>query len=326
MQTVRWGILGPGRIARKFAAGLKEAHGAELVAVGSRDPARAQAFAAELEILQSHGSYEELAADPTVDAIYIGTPHSGHEDHTLLCLRAGKHVLCEKPLAVNAAQAERMIGVARARGVALMEAVWTRFLPAVAQVREWVAEGVIGEVRLINADFGFRAEFDSASRLFAPELGGGALLDLGIYPLNLAHMLLGEPVEIQTTANLGATGVDEESAILLRHGGGQLAVLTSSLRVDTPREAHILGTAGSITICFPWWAATRLVLKTAGGGEGTHDFPFRGGGYTYEAEAFMEMIREGRLESEIMPLAESLAVLKTMDTIRARWGLRYPGE
>ena len=323
---VRWGILGPGRISRKFAAGLREAAGAELVAVGSRDAGRAAAFAAEFGAPRSHGTYEDLAADSAVDAVYIGTPHAYHEAHALVCLAAGKHVLCEKPLALNAAQAARMIAAARTRRLVLMEAMWTRFLPAIVRVREVVASGRIGDVRMVSADFGFRAEFDPASRLFAPELGGGALLDLGIYPLNLASMLCGEPVEIQTTANLGSTGVDEESAILLRHAEGRLAVLACALRVDTPRQAHILGTRGSITIGFPWWAATRIAIQSGSAGPQEFEFPHRGGGYTYEAEAFMALIRSGQLESEIMPLDENLAILRTMDAIRSRWKMRYPGE
>jgi predicted dehydrogenase len=178
----------------------------------------------------------------------------------------------------------------------------------------------------VTADFGFRAEFDPQSRLFSPELGGGTLLDIGIYPLNLALMICGEPVEIQTMANLGATGVDEECALLLRHGGGRISVLTASFLTDTPRQARILGTEGSITLCFPWWAATRIVLKDAAGREAVQDLPSRGGGYTHEAEAFMELIRTDTPESAILPLADSLAVLRIMDEIRSRWGLRYPTE
>ncbi len=324
MQTIRWGILGPGSIARQFATGLQEAAGAELVAVGSRDGERAAAFAGEFGAPHAHGSYATLAADPDVDAIYIGSPHSGHEEHTLLCLRGGKHVLCEKPLAINARQAERMIDTARGAGLALMEAVWTRFLPTLVRVRELVASGTIGEVRMVQADFGFRAEFNPKSRLFAPELGGGTLLDIGIYPLNLAFMLCGEPTEIHTTANLGTTGVDEEAGIVLRHAGDRLSILASSFRVDSPREAHILGTEGRITIGFPWWAGTRLRLQTRDGRDEVMDLPHRGWGYTHEAEAFMDVIRAGRLESDVMPLDESLAIMRTMDAIRERWGLRYP--
>ena len=326
MNTIRWGILGPGKISGSFARGLREADGAQLVAVGSRDQSRAALFAAEHGAMNVHGSYEELARDPEVDAIYIGTPHSFHWEHTLLCLRQGKHVLCEKPLAINGIQAEQMIETAHASGLVLMEAVWTRFLPALVRVREILDTGTIGKVQMVMADFGFRAEFDPESRLFSPDLGGGALLDVGIYPLNLAFMVLGEPVEIQTMVNLGATGVDEQSTILLRHKEGQLSVLSSSLVTDTPRQAHILGTEGSITIYYPWWAANRIVVKTADGGEESEDLPRRGGGYTHEAEAFMELIRSGESESKIMSLDESLNIMKTMDQIRARWGLKYPCE
>jgi len=327
LQTIKWGILGPGKISRTFAAGLREAQGAEIVAVGSRELDRAQAFAHDFGVRHAFGSYEELAAHPDVGAIYIGTPHSFHEAHTLLCLEAGKHVLCEKPLAMNAAQAGRMISMARARNLILMEAMWTRFLPAIVRVRELVAADTIGTVRMVHADFGFRGGFDPESRLFNPALGGGSLLDIGIYPLNLAFMLCGEPVEIHTTANLGKTGVDEEAAILLRHAGGELSVLASSLRVDLPCEAHIVGTAGRITIGYPFWAATRIDVHTDNGTRvEALEFPHRGGGYAYEAEAFMEMIRTGTLDSEVMPLSESLAIMRTMDTIRQRWGLRYPGE
>lgn len=326
MQTIRWGILGPGRISRTFARGLREAAGARLVAVGSRDRARAAAFAAEFGADTAHGSYEELAADPGVDAVYIGTPHALHCDQALLCLRHGKHVLCEKALALNAAQVERMIAAARDAGVVLMEAMWTRFLPAVIRARELALDGTIGEVRAVVADFGFHAAFDPRSRLFAPELGGGALLDLGVYPLNLASLICGAPVEVRTMATLGATGVDEEAAILLRHAGGQLSVLSCSLRVDTPREARILGTGGSITLCRPWWGASRIVLQTRAGRDEVIELPHRGGGYAHEAEAFMELIRAGVPESAIMPLDESLAIMRTMDGLRTAWGLRYPGE
>ncbi len=326
---VRWGILAPGRIARKFAAALGEADGARLVAVGSRDAARAAAFAAEFGIAPAHGhgSYEALADDAEVDAVYIGSPHSEHEAHTLLCLARGKHVLCEKPLAVNAAQAGRMVAAARAAGLLLMEAVWTRFLPSVVRLRGLVAAGDLGEVRLVAADFGFRAAFDPGSRLFAPGLAGGALLDLGIYPLNLASMLCGAPVTIQAAANLGVTGVDEETAIVLRHARGELATLSCSLRADTPREACVVGTEGRARLLFPWWAGTRLAVQRRGEDrEQVLDLPSRGGGYAHEAEAFMGLLRAGRTEPDVMPLDESLAIMRTMDAIRAQCGVRYPAD
>lgn len=326
---VRWGILAPGRISAKFAAALREAEGARLVAVGSRDAARAAAFAAAhgLAPAHAHGSYEALARDPDVDAVYIGSPHTGHEEHTLLCLAHGKHVLCEKPLAVNAAQAARMVAAARSAGLLLMEAVWTRFLPSVARARELVAAGAIGEVRLVQADFGFRAPFDPHSRLFSPGLAGGALLDLGIYPLNLASMLCGTPALVQATANLGATGVDEETAIVLRHARGELATLSCSLRSDTPREAHIIGTEGRLRLLFPWWAGTRLEVQRRGGGAvELLDLPSLGGGYAHEAEAFMDLLRAGRTEPDVMPLDESLAIMRTMDEVRGQCGVAYPAD
>lgn len=326
MKTIRWGILGPGKISRVFARGLLEAEGSEIVAVGSRDRERAAAFAEEIGGCNVCGSYEELVADPAVDAVYIGTPHAFHHDQTLQCLRAGKHVLCEKALALNASQAARMITAARESGLVLMEAMWTRFLPAMIRVRELVATGAVGEVRSVTADFGFRAKFDPASRLFDPTLGGGALLDIGIYPLNLAFMICGEPTAISTLANLGSTGVDEESATLLHHEEGRISILSCSFRADTPREAHIQGTEGRITIGCPWWKATRIVLQTRNDDQQVMDLPARGGGYTHEAEAFMDLIRSGVPESDVMPLDESLAIMRTMDELRSRWGMTYPGE
>ena len=329
-RTIRWGILAPGHISRKFAAALHESAGAQLVAVGSREIERAVSFAADFAAVpgavRAYGSYEALAADPDVDAVYIGSPHSGHEAHTLLCLAHGKHVLCEKPLAVNAAQGERMVAAARAAGLLLMEAVWTRFLPSLTRVRELVTAGTIGEVRLVSADFGFRAPFDPKSRLFAPELAGGALLDLGIYPLTLASMFCGPPTLIHADANLGPTGVDEETAIVLRHARGELATLSCSLRCDTPREAHVIGTEGRIRILFPWWAGTRIAVQECGGEEEVFDLPSRGGGYAHEAEAFMDLLRAGRTEPDVMSLDDSLSILRTMDAIRKQCGVRYSAD
>jgi len=323
---IGWGILGPGKISRAFAEGLLEAEGAVIAAVGSRDPGRAADFATEFGAGRAHGSYEELAADPAVDAVYIGTPHAFHHAQTLMCLLAGKHVLCEKALALNAGQAAEMITAARESGLVLMEAMWTRFLPAMVRVRELLAAGAIGEVRSVTADFGFRAAFDPASRLFAPELGGGALLDIGVYPLNLAYMVCGEPLAVHSLANLGATGVDEESVTILHHSAGRLSNLSCSFRADTPREARIQGTEGAIAIGRPWWKTERIILQPRGGEPETIDLPARGGGYTHEAEAFMDLIRSGERESEIMPLDESLAIMMTMDEVRSRWGMKYPGE
>jgi predicted dehydrogenase len=326
VEKMRWGILGPGHIARSFARGLQEAHGARLVAVGSRSLDRAQTFAAEFGVERAWGSYRELAGDPGVDAVYVASPHALHEEHTILCLEAGKQVLCEKPMALNATQARRMISTAREHDRALMEALWTRFVPAFRELQERVDDGAIGEIRYVQADFGFRAERDPASRLFAPRLGGGALLDLGVYPINLAFMVCGAPTEIEATTTVGPTGVDEETAIQLRHENGAVSHLYCSLRADTSREARIVGTEGSITIPAPWWFSPRFTLERRNTEPASHEFENRGGGYTHEAEEFMDLVRAGRTESRIMPLDETVAILETMDEIRRGGGLRYPGE
>lgn len=325
-QHIRWGLLGPGAISRTFAGALQEAEGAELAAVGSRDIDRARAFAAEHGVSRAYGSYADLAADPDVDAIYIGTPHMFHERDAVLCLSHGKHVLCEKAFAINADQSRRMIQAARSHDRLLMEAMWTRFLPALGHVRRVISDGTIGDPRTLTADFGIQPKFDPASRLFDPGLGGGALLDLGVYAVSLSSWLFGAPVKITSMANLGPTGVDDDSAFLLMHKEGRITTSFESMRVDTPREAVIRGTGGSIALHEPWWGASRLTITTKTAEPQTLTFPHRGRGYTYMAEAFMDLIRDGQRDSEIIPLAESVAIMETMDVCRSQWGLRYPGE
>jgi predicted dehydrogenase len=326
MDSIKWGILGPGVMSRKFALGLKYARGAELAAVASRSRERAELFASEFDVHCVYDSYEALAGDNRIDAVFVATPHSFHREHAILCLSGGRHVLCEKPFAINAGEAADMIRTAREEERVLMEAMWTRFLPSLVTVRDLVANGVIGEIRRVTADFGFRASFDPQHRIFDPNLGGGALLDIGIYPLSLAHMLLGAPVSIHGLAHIGKTGVDEESAVLLGYDGGRQAILTMALRIDTPGEALILGTAGWIRILSPWWASSHVKVRENGRGERTLDLPYKGNGYTHEAEEFMDLIREEKMESSVMPLDESLAIMRTMDEIRRQWGMHYPME
>jgi dihydrodiol dehydrogenase / D-xylose 1-dehydrogenase (NADP) len=326
VQTIGWGILGPGSISRKFAEDLQIAEGAKLVAVGSRNKDRASRFASDLGFKNSYGSYEALVEDPEVEAVYIGTPHAFHAENAHLCFHHQKHVLCEKSLALNAAQAEGMIRAASENDLLLMEAMWTRFLPATLEMQRLLAEGDIGEPRLFTADFGFRADFDPSSRLFDPAQGGGTLLDLGIYPVSFASLLFGEPTRIGGFASLGQSGVDEEATIVLQHAAGQLASCALSFRVDTPREAVVQGTEGRIRIPCPWWGATGLTIHRRDGTEKTMDYPRRGNGLVYEAEEFMNLIRKGKRDSLTMPLKESLAIMKTMDSLRLTWGVKYPGE
>ncbi len=235
--TIRWGILGTGGIARKFATGLQALDDAALVAVGSRSAETADRFADQFGAPRRHASYAALAADPEVDAIYVATPHSLHQENSLLCLEAGKPVLVEKPFTINAQEARALIDAARARRVFLMEAMWTRYIPLMVEVRRLLAEGAIGEVRMVAADFGYRTRYDPASRAFDPALGGGGLLDVGVYPISLASMIFGNAARIASLAHLGETGVDEQSAFLLGYEEGQLAVLYTAVRTTTPQEA-----------------------------------------------------------------------------------------
>lgn len=324
--VIRWGILGTGNIAHKFAIGLKTASGAQLVAVGSRTQASADKFAAEFNVPRRHASYEDLAQDAEVDAVYISTPHPFHVGNSKLCLQNGKAVLCEKPFTINVKEADEVIALARQQHIFLMEAMWTRYLPALIHTRELIAQGAIGEVRMLTADFGFRTNFNEEGRLFDPKLGGGALLDVGIYPISLAFMLFGAPQEIASQAYLGETGVDEQSAYLFRYAAGQIALLSSATRTETPQEAIILGTEGYIKLSSPWWNAAELILKRAGKPEEVISPARVGNGYNYEAEEVGRCLKAGKLESETMPLDETRAIMATMDTIRAQWGLKYPME
>ena len=324
-RTIKWGILGPGSISHKFAVGLQSAPNAELAAVGSRDLARAQAFASKFDATAAYGSYADLVADPEVDAVYIGTPHSFHKAHSILCMNAGKHVLCEKPFAINANEAREMVAVARANDVVLMEAMWSRFLPTLVKVRELLAQGAIGDVRMISADFGFRTRVNPAGRLFDPALGGGALLDVGIYPLSLAYMIFGKPTRLASMADIGSTGIDEQSAFILGYDGGQMAICSTAVRTNTPHEATIMGSEGMIKIHAPWWISSQISVNR-GGDEQVYDLPFLGNGYTHEAIEVGNLIRSGQLESDIMPLDESVQIMETMDALRAEWGIKYPME
>ncbi len=323
--TIQWGILGPGSISHQFATGLQSAAGAKLLAVGSRSQAKADAFADKFGAPKRHASYEALAADPDVHVIYIATPHPQHKDAALLCLEHGKAVLCEKPFTVNAKEAEEVIASARAKDLFVMEAMWSRFFPAMAHVRKLIADGAIGEVRMLQADFGFRAGVDPSSRLFNPAMAGGGLLDVGVYPISLASMLFGAPSDITGVAQIGEMGVDEQAAISLKYAGGQLAALTTGVRINTPQEAHILGTDGSIKIHAPWWKAAKITVN-AGGKSEELDLPFDGQGMNYEAEEVGNCLRAGKNESDILPLSETLSILRTTDTLRAQWGLKYPME
>ena len=325
-KKIRWGILGPGTIAHKFATGLKAIPDAEIIAVGSRDLQRADAFADTFNVLYRHGSYGELANNPEVDVVYVATPHPFHKECAMLCLKAGKAVLCEKPFTVDAKQAEALIASARTSKQFLMEAMWTRFIPVMVKVRDWLVDGAIGEPRMLTADFGNRVVLsieNMGSRLFVPELAGGALLDIGVYTVSLASMVFGTPTKITSLAHIGETGVDERAAILLGYDAGQIANLSCAITTQTSHEARIFGTKGAIHI--PNFSrATSATLEVIGKEPLQIEIPLTENGYEYQAIEVINCLREGKLESEVMPLDESLSIVKTMDVARAQWGLAYP--
>jgi predicted dehydrogenase len=324
-QNVRWGILAPGRIAQKFADALTAVEGAQLVAVASRSADRAREFAAKNGGARAYGSYADLAADREVDAVYVASPHVGHADHACLCLEAGKAVLCEKPMFINAAGVRRMIACSRAHRAFLMEAMWTRFLPVTRTVCKWLEEGRIGEPRMLTADFGFRCGWDPSSRLLNPDLGGGSLLDVGVYTLLYATMVFGHPESVMGEAHIGATGVDEQAAFVLRFGGGRLASLTCGVRTASPQTARIAGTEGEIVV-ERFWCMPAATLRRGKDEPQREASVYRKNGFEYEIDEVHRCLAAGAIESALMPVDESLAVATAMDSLRARWGLRYPAE
>lgn len=326
-KKIRWGIMGCGGIANKFASDLPLSKHGELVAIGSRSGSKAEQFAARHGGVRACGSYEELAADPAIDVVYVATPHPYHLDCALLAIRSGKHVLCEKPIALNAKQTRRMIAAAAKRGVFLMEGMWTRCFPAMVRLRQWLAEGRIGKVLAVEADFGIRFKVGPEHRIYNPALGGGALLDLGIYPVSLASMIYGaQPETIVSTVHKAATGVDNHAVITFRYADNATAVVSTSSVVQMKNEARIFGTEGMMTLNNNFIHPNRLTLEMEGKKPKSLDFPFDGVGMHFEADHVHACLKKGTLQSDIMPLAESLAIMQTLDKIRRQWKLRYLGE
>jgi predicted dehydrogenase len=321
-----WGILGPGRIARQFAAALSVVSDAELVAVAGRDAARARAFAAAFGAPRAHGDPARLLDAPEVDAVYIATPHHAHAEWVRRCLLAGKAVLCEKPLAVNAAQAEALVALARQRGVLLMEAMWTRLQPAWQQVRRWLREGVIGEVRGLTSSFGTVLSGAPHERWLDPLQAGGALLDIGIYNLSLSQWVLErEPQRVEVSARHARTGVDAHVAATLHYAGGARSQFACSFEVDLANDFHIAGSAGSIHVAAPFWCTPRLTLSCAGDVL-VREMSHCANGYEHEIREAMRCIRAGELESSSIRHADTLATMRLMDAMRERIGVRYPFE
>jgi predicted dehydrogenase len=325
-ERLRWGILATGGIARLFTNDLK-LNGFTVQAVGSRSQQSADAFAAEFEIPTAHASYEALVADPEVDVIYVSTPHPLHASNAMLALEAGKHVLVEKPFAVNAREAQAIADLASAKGLLVLEAMWTRYLPHMERIREIIAAGTLGEVRTLIADHTQLLSDDPAHRINALELGGGALLDLGSYPVSFAWDLFGAPLTVQATATFKDTGADAQVATIFGYDGGRVASTLSASDTLGPNIAHVLGTLGRIEIDAVWYNPTTFRVV---GADGTVLEEYRsdvtGRGMHFQAEAVERLVAAGNLTGDLLTIDETVAIMGTLDAIRAEIGLRYPGE
>ncbi|MDN5796888.1 MAG: Gfo/Idh/MocA family oxidoreductase [Intrasporangium sp.] len=327
--AIRWGILGPGGIARAFAAAVRQGTTSVVVAVGSRDAQRARAFAQDFGIERAHGSYADLVRDDRVDAVHVSSPHSEHHAHAILALQAGKPVLVEKAFTRNAPEAREVIETARRAGLLVAEAMWSRYLPHYDVVRRAVTDGLVGEVVHIVADHSQRLHPGGPPRLAAPELAGGALLDLGVYPVSFADHLLGRPSGVTARATLTERGVDATTAIVLSHAGGAQAVLSASMLAAGPCTATVTGTLGRLELegrfyaptTIRWRAPDGTVLDERDGGPASHAH-----GFAYEAAEFARGLVSGRLATESMPHAATLRVMQTMDEVRRQVGVTYPGE
>jgi predicted dehydrogenase len=317
-EPLGWGLIGTGGIAETFAADLSFTESGRVTAVGSRTLDSANRFADRFDIPNRHASYEALVADPDVDVVYVATPHPMHHPNTLLTLQAGKPALVEKAFTMTAAEAKDLVATARAEGLFLMEAMWTRFLPHIAEIRRVLAEGVLGDIVTVIADHGQWFEKDPEFRLFAPELGGGALLDLGVYPVSFASMVLGKPDRIVTLIDPAFTGVDGQTSMLFGYANGAQAVLNCTLFAQGPTRGAIVGTEARIEIDGEFYAPTSFTLISRTGERTTFDAAHEGTGLWHEADEVARCLREGLLESPLMPLDESVSIMETMDAVLAQ--------
>jgi predicted dehydrogenase len=322
-EEIRWGVVGPGRIAEKVVEDFAVVDGARVVAVASRSLERAQDFATRHGIERAHGSYADVLADPGVDVLYVATPHPQHHAIALGALRAGKALLVEKAFTATVAGAREVVEASRETGVFAMEAMWTRFQPAVVRMRELIADGAIGEVRSVQADLGVQREFDPTDRLFALELGGGALLDLGVYVVSWAQMLLGAPDTVTAAGSRFPTGVDAEAALLLGWADGRSATLTTSLRNALPGQARVFGTAGWIDVLPRFHHPQTIVLHRADADPEEITVPQLGAGYAHELIEVTECLRAGRSESAVMPLADTLVVQQVLEEAAGQLGVTF---
>ena len=326
MKKIRWGILGCGKIARKFAADLKFVLDAELIAVGAREQATADAFAKEFPAKHIHGNYESLVSDPEVDVIYVATPHALHHEHVMLCLKHKKAVLCEKAFAINYRQAKAMIDFAKAQNIFIMEAFWTCFLPHFQKTKQLIVDGKVGNIKYLYAEFGFIPTPPEAPRLYDPALGGGALLDIGVYPIFLALDILGKPDSIDATMTPANTGVDEQCAIRFQYNSGAIANLFCTFASNLASGADIGGDKGRIRLThrshgpttqleyYPGIVDTRETIELE---------KAKGNGYEYEIQHVTECLQKGLTESPVLTPEKTLLMMKTLDIVRQKAGIHY---
>ena len=327
MQKIyNWGIIGLGKIANKFAQDISSLPNAKVYAVASRSLEKAQQFAQQYEANYAYGSYEELMQCPNLDVVYIATPHVFHKEHSLLCLGHNIPVLCEKPFALNRSEVDEMIQMARQTDTFLMEALWTRFLPTTKKILSIIESGQLGKIYAIKADFGFKAAFDPDGRLYNPHLAGGSLLDIGIYPVFLALLLLGPPDDLKAFAKFSTTGVDEECQIIFNYQTGQTANLHSTIRSLTKTEAFIYGEKGSIHIHTRWHEPSSFTLIINDQRPKHFQFNYTGNGYYFEAEEVMQCLEDQQKESQLLPLDFSVQLIQLLDRIRKEISLSYPNE
>jgi scyllo-inositol 2-dehydrogenase (NADP+) len=326
MKTYKWGILGTGFIAQKMADALPFVPQSKLYAIASRKTETANAFAKQYNVEKAYGSYEDLVQDPEVDIVYIATPHNLHYENTMMSLNNGKHVLCEKPFAVNGREVRRMIAKARETKLFLMEALWSRFLPNVIKAKEIVDSGAIGKIKLFKADFGLYRTFNPEHRLFNKQLIGGSLLDLGIYPLFLSLLLLGKPKTINAIAGIGKTDVDYNCSFSFGYGDDTLSVMHSSLIAQTDIVAAIYGEKGTILFDNWWFTPVPIHLVDLNGNKTPIPLEFIGNGYNYEATAMIQSLEQGKTQNDLMSWDDSLLLIDMLDTIRKEIGLVYPGH
>jgi len=326
-KKIKWGIIGPGNIAEKFAAGINGSEGSELYALASRSEERAKAFAVRFGVHKIYNSYEALIDDYEVDIIYIATPHPFHKEQTALCLNGGKSVLCEKPLTVNYKDAAELISLAQKKNLFLMEGMWSRFQPVWQTIRQWVDSGKLGEIRMIRSDFSFAGNPDPKSRVLNPDLAGGGLLDVGIYPINFACWAMGTlPERVCGLAYLGKTGVDETASIAMRFPSGTMATISCGINVKGPCNAEICGTKGAILVDHFMHEAQKMTFITENNEPEVIKLPFDVNGFEYEIRHAEEALNSGSTESPIMPHTDTLGIMKIMDNLRQDWGLKYPFE